>query len=198
MELEFIDNSLFSLINGLTSLVNMLVLGYTMNSYLYKKGKPSAAQGEIEKKNEFNVRKKLLKVELIASSYEHQNRSDVLISKVTEDRILENFEKAKESHFFLKKGISIKDLSEILCTNQRYVSYILNKYTGMDFNNFVQHARVDYVIESVQEDPDLLKAKFSVLADKGGFSSMSKFSTVFKAVKGISPSTYFQQLRAAV
>ncbi|MFD1771622.1 helix-turn-helix domain-containing protein [Sphingobacterium suaedae] len=118
-----------------------------------------------------------------------------LMSKVTEDRLMEDFEKARRSMFYLKKGVNLNDLAELLGTNQRYVTYIVNKSTGMDFNTFVQKGRVDHLIECVKKDPDLLNEKFAVLADKVGFSSTSKFSSVFKLIKGVSPSEFFQVMK---
>lgn len=119
----------------------------------------------------------------------------VSISKATEGRLLEEFEKVKKQRFYLKPKISLADLAALIGTNERYMSYILRKYTGMDFNNYLQHARIGYLIECVEREPDLLNEKFSVLADKGGFSDTSKFSAVFKNVKGVSPSEYFQKIR---
>ncbi|MEN5058393.1 helix-turn-helix domain-containing protein [Sphingobacterium kitahiroshimense] len=197
MEIELMYDGLFSLINGIVSLVNMFLLGFTINRYKTRKVVKILQQQEAIENPENNVPEEKLTVSLAGSSKEDSKRADILISKVTEDRLIEEFEKVKEEQFFLKKGISIKDLAKMLGTNQRYVSYILNKHTGMDFNNFVQQSRVDYLIESIEEDPEMLNVKFSVLADKAGFSSMSKFSTVFKSVKGVPPSEYFHRLRTA-
>lgn len=122
-------------------------------------------------------------------------RTDVLMSKVTEDRLLKDFEKLKKSNFFLKQGVSLNDLASALDTNQRYVSYILNNYEGVDFNKYVQQIRISYVIECIEQDPDLLNEKFSVLAEKAGFSSVNKFSSVFKSIMEITPSEYFLKLR---
>jgi len=197
MELELTYGSIFSLINGFFSVINMLLLGFAVKKYQSKKNTQhaQAIPDEGEPKEQTYDKKKSL--ELVGSSNENFKRADVLISKVTECRLVEEFEKARDAKFFLKKGVNLKDLAKMLGSNQRYVSYILNKHVGMDFNNFIQQARVDYLIDSIEQDPDLLNVKFMVLADKAGFSSMSKFSSVFKSVKGVPPSEYFQRLRIA-
>ncbi|ULT23664.1 helix-turn-helix domain-containing protein [Sphingobacterium sp. E70] len=89
--------------------------------------------------------------------------------------------------------MSLGDLADLLSTNQRYASYIVNMVTGQDFNNYVQQARIAYLIERVERDPELLNVKFSILAESAGFSSISKFSSVFKSVMGVPPSEYFQK-----
>jgi AraC-like DNA-binding protein len=126
---------------------------------------------------------------------EEQKRVEVFISQVTKDRLLKDFEKVHQSKFFIKKRVNLSYLAELLGTNQRYASYIVKCYIGLDFNDYVQDARINYIIEIIERDPELLNLKFSVLAEQAGFSSVSKFSTVFKTVKGISPSEYFQKIR---
>jgi AraC-like DNA-binding protein len=132
---------------------------------------------------------------LDTTAKEELRRPDVMINKQTEERLLENFERAHESQFYLKKGLNLNYLAELLGTNHRYVSYILNKYTGMDFNSYVQQSRISYLIEKIEEDPTLIYVKFSVLSEMAGFSSVSKFSTVFKSVKGMPPSEYLRKFR---
>lgn len=189
-------NSLFTFTNGIISIINIVLLVITINRYNRTKTIQLNGHQEVLGDTEDCSDHNQPEVEVVER--EEVKRADVLMSKQTEDRLLEEFEKAQKSRFFLKKGVSLNDLAEMLGTNQRYVSYILNKHAGMDFNNFVQQARVEYLISSVEKDPDLLNVKFAVLADQAGFSSISKFSSVFKAIKGMPPSEYFQRVRSAL
>ncbi|MCS4226484.1 AraC family transcriptional regulator [Sphingobacterium sp. BIGb0165] len=186
---------LFILINVSLLMINIVLLLISVKQYLYEKSKP----GEfIEPEQSLAIESDgTLANSDVPNEYlkEDSKRSDVLISKITEDRLLQEFEKAQANLFFLKRSVSLNDVADLLGTNQRYASFIINKYFGLDFNSYVQQARIKYLIECVEHDPNLLKMKFSVLADKAGFSSISKFSSVFKAVIGIPPSAYFQRLR---
>ncbi|GAA4171647.1 MULTISPECIES: helix-turn-helix domain-containing protein [Sphingobacterium] len=186
---------LFILINVSLLTVNIVLLLISVRHYLIEKTKP----GEfIESDQSLAIESDGALVNSdVPDAYlkAESKRSDVLISKITEDRLLQEFEKAQAKLFFLKRSVSLNDVADLLGTNQRYASYIINKYFGSDFNSYVQRARIKYLIDCVEHDPNLLKMKFSVLADKAGFSSISKFSSVFKSVIGISPSAYFQRLR---
>lgn len=214
MEIELNFGALFSLINGIISIANILLLAMTVKRHTTKKdsGVKNSHDNLVPKAQlqaDQEVETALAKKEIVTELVDHGDlqvednakpdvkRCDVLMSKATEDRLLQDFEKAKEQQFFLKKGICLTDLAKMLGTNQRYVSYILNTHAGMDFNNFVQKSRVEHLIALVEEHPDLLNNKFSVLAEKVGFSSISKFSSVFKAIKGMPPSEYFHQCRIA-
>ncbi|MFC3353480.1 helix-turn-helix domain-containing protein [Sphingobacterium zeae] len=189
-------NDLFIVINCILSIVNLILLIYFV--FRYKRSKQGGDRIIVPKADTI-VAQDLDDEQLVSdSTCDEAKPAEVLISKVTEDRLVEQLEKAKAARFFLKKGVNLQDLADLLGTNPRYVSYILNRYVGQDFNNYIQQARIEYLITCVERDPDLLNVKFSVLAEKFGFSSISKFSSVFKAVKGIPPSEYFQRLRVTL
>lgn len=184
-------NDLFTLINCILSVVNLLLLLFFVLRYMQSRKSAKVISSPLDN----DIRIENNDGEETICSKDELKCADVLMSKITEDRLVEQFERAQAARFFLKKGVSLQDLADLLGTNQRYASYILNRHVGLDFNNYIQQARIEYLINSVELNPDLLNVKFSVLAEKAGFSSISKFSSVFKAVKGIPPSEYFQRLR---
>ncbi|WP_293887043.1 MULTISPECIES: helix-turn-helix domain-containing protein [unclassified Sphingobacterium] len=191
MNLKMDYNDLFTLINCILSVVNLLLLLFFV--LRYRQSRKSAKVIALPLDDDIRIENN--DGEETICSKDELKCADVLMSKITEDRLVEQFERAQAARFFLKKGVSLQDLADLLGTNQRYASYILNRHVGLDFNNYIQQARIEYLINSVELNPDLLNVKFSVLAEKAGFSSISKFSSVFKAVKGIPPSEYFQRLR---
>jgi YesN/AraC family two-component response regulator len=182
-------NNLIFILNVIICIINVLLLLITYKQRQLKKEQKNVPllNPAIKAEEEFD--------ETIPDKIETEEskRAEVLISKVTADRLIEEFNKAHSNRFFLKKGVSLGDLADLLCTNQRYASYIVNMVTGLDFNNYVQQARIAYLIERVERDPELLNVKFSILAESAGFSSISKFSSVFKSVMGVPPSEYFQK-----
>lgn len=124
------------------------------------------------------------------------NSSSINMSLLTEQRLLREFEKVVNDKFFLRKKITLAELADLLGTNTRYTTYIVSKCTNLSFNRCVQQARIEYFIDLLEKNPDRLNEKFAILADEIGFSSVNKFSSVFKQVKGISPSEYFNKQRA--
>lgn len=120
---------------------------------------------------------------------------EINISKVTEERLYREFVKLEKAHFYLIKQMSLKHLAKDMGTNIRYVSYILQKYRGKDFYNYIQFSRIEYMIEKLRSSPELFEYKISFLAELCGFSSLSGFSNAFKDVTGIPPSAYIHFLK---
>lgn len=115
---------------------------------------------------------------------------DVNMSKETEERLLNNLEKHEDNLFFLEKNISLSSIAESFNTNQRYVSYIIRKYRGKDFYNYIQSSRIQFIIGRIKADSSLLDYKLAHLADLSGFTNLSKFSIAFKAETGLPPSAF--------
>jgi AraC-like DNA-binding protein len=126
-----------------------------------------------------------------------EDRKDGLsIPKDTENRILKDLAllESKEA-FYLSKEINLSYLSVALKTNSKYLSVIINKHKGKDFNNYINELRINHVIKKLQSDSDYLSYKISYLSEQVGFSSHSKFTAAFKNVTGISPSAFIANLK---
>ena len=115
---------------------------------------------------------------------------DINISKDTERRLCEQLDKLDKEHFYLEKSITLNQLASNMGTNPRYVTYIIQRYRGKDFYEYIQNKRIEYIIDQLHKCPELLGFKLSYLADMCGFTSLSKFSTAFKLVTGTPPSAY--------
>ena len=124
------------------------------------------------------------------SEIAESTEKNVKISKDTESRLLEDFEKLEDELFFIKKNISLQQLASDLGTNTRYVTHILQKYRGNTFYDYLQLKRVEYIMNEIREHPELADYKMSYLADMSGFASLSKFSVSFKKISGMPPSVF--------
>lgn len=95
----------------------------------------------------------------------------------------------KESGAFRRPGICIHDLATELEIPVRNLSYILNHFYHLRFNDFINNYRINYIIQRFESD-DWKNLTFEGLAKEAGFSSRSTFFTVFKKLKGVTPSEY--------
>src|SRR5690606_25365518 len=136
--------------------------------------------GLMERLKAGNIDFNILKEQSNGKMTDLEDPKEQLISDDTEERLLETLIKLEEEMFFLDKEVSLTKLATQFDTNPRYISYIIKKYRGKDFNNYIQHSRIHYIINRIRSDKDLLDYKLSYLADMAGFSSHSKFSSVFK------------------
>lgn len=112
------------------------------------------------------------------------------MSKETEDRLYQFLLKKEAELFYLEKGVTLSQLAASMGTNSRYVTYIIQKFKGKDFYDYLQTRRIDYIVDKIRTSPELLDFKLSYLADMCGFASLSKFSSSFKTVTGMPPSAF--------
>lgn len=112
----------------------------------------------------------------------------------TENTLLEALYKFEKSQLYKDKNASLSYVASYMETNTKYLSYIIKKHRQKDFTNYINQLRVDYIIEKLTTDPVYRQYKISVLADEAGFSSHSKFATIFKNITDVSPSHFINYI----
>lgn len=122
-------------------------------------------------------------------------RESPVMPKETEERILQALEQWEEGNGFLNKDLSLSVLATEFYTNPKYLSYVINTHKGKDFNNYVNELKILFIIDRFQNNPEYLEYKLSYIADEFGFSSHSKFASIFKSVVGLSPSIFISHLK---
>lgn len=116
------------------------------------------------------------------------------IPEETHQKILEDLRKFKESEMFLQNNITLAYLASEINVNTKYLSYVLNNDIGKDFNKFINECRIQYIVDKLYNNEDYRRYKLSILAEECGFSSHSKFSSVFKSVTNLTPSAFIKFL----
>ena len=95
---------------------------------------------------------------------------------------------------FLDPKLSLNKLSEMIETNQTYLSNVVNRYFGCHLKDLVNTYRVEYAKELLRSGGCPLEE----LPQRCGFLSRSTFYTSFKKVAGVSPKRYMKQEQRAV
>lgn len=111
-----------------------------------------------------------------------------------EAAILMRLDLLEERRTFTSKNFSATQMSALLKTTPRNLSYILKKYRNEDFYNYLNTVRIDYITKELRDNPQLLKYKIAAISDMCGYSSHGQFTTNFRAKTGISPSQYISFL----
>ena len=132
----------------------------------------------------------IIEENLIEQSPKQMTARQEIVSAETEDRILRQLAKFEKKQKFTSKNMTLTMLSARIETNSKYLSLVINKNKGCDFNSYINGLRIQYAINKIETDPSYLNYKLSYLAEECGFSSHSKFSALFKNVTGMSPSDY--------
>ncbi|WP_300674726.1 helix-turn-helix transcriptional regulator [Soonwooa sp.] len=125
-------------------------------------------------------------------SVKQESSCDLVLNKEldNEAQIVKNLETLEEKHFFTSKNTTAPQLAVLLKITPRNLSYLLKKYRGEDFYNYINNLRIDYITSEIRSNAVLLNYKITVLSDMCGYNSHSQFATVFKSKTGISPSQF--------
>ena len=97
----------------------------------------------------------------------------------------------EEKQLFRNKDLRAADVAAELCTNTTYLSACLNGELNTSFPAFVTGYRIRYAQELMRKDPTMFLSK---VAEVSGFTNERTFLRAFKAVCGVTPSEWKQEL----
>ena len=89
---------------------------------------------------------------------------------------------------------SLDKLSELVQSNQNYVSQVINIALKKNFRTFLNGYRIKEA-QRLFSEPDSSKYTIETLSLMSGFKSSSAFRNTFKEVTGVSPSFYLKSIR---
>lgn len=118
---------------------------------------------------------------LTASSKEKKNEKQNIHEKLL--ALLE------DETVFTMKGLKIKDIARMLCSNRTYISNVINDEFNMTFTDFINDYRLEYAKKIISQSKyrDLSLSEVGIMS---GFSSDSSFYRIFKQKEGITPLEY--------
>lgn len=85
--------------------------------------------------------------------------------------------------------LSLGNLTNIINTNTKYLSYCINNYFGKNFSNFINEYRVQEAIRLINSE-HISQYTLEAIAELSGFKSRSAFIAAFKKVTGQTPSQF--------
>lgn len=88
---------------------------------------------------------------------------------------------------YVKQGLTIKELSEILYTNRTYLSAYIKTTYKMTFREWITSLRLEYAKNMLKEHPEINIQK---LAESSGFLSRSNFIKLFSEKEGCTPAKW--------
>ena len=122
------------------------------------------------------------------------SKKPLWIPKEKEDQLLQKLRDFENSDQFLEKNMSLPLLAAQFETNTKYLSEIIKKFKGKNFNTYINELKINHIAHLISSDLTFRQYKISYLAEFTGFTSHSTFTTVFKSVTGMSPNEYIQQV----
>ena len=98
--------------------------------------------------------------------------------------IIEKVDNWIKTDGYVKQGLTIKELSEILHTNRTYLSAYIKTTYKMTFREWITGLRLEYAKNMLKEHPEINIQK---LAESSGFLSRSNFIKSFTEKEGCTP-----------
>lgn len=111
------------------------------------------------------------------------------------ERVLEiasAMDQAMSDQYLFKKLNKIGELGTYLNLSPRYLSYVLSKHYVLNFNDYINSFRINYVIQ-LMENEQYKHFTLEGLAREAGFSSRTTFFTAFKKQLGVNPTQYLNR-----
>ena len=103
-------------------------------------------------------------------------------------------EKIQSDKLYLNSNLNLRDLKNESGFSEHYISYLINKFSAYNFNEFVNHFRVNHFLEISSQDA---YKEFSILglAFESGLNSKTTFNRCFKEFTGKTPSEYIKSVK---
>lgn len=97
----------------------------------------------------------------------------------------------EKDRLFLDSNLTLKRIADRLATNTKYLSQVVNHQTGMNFQHFLNHYRVEEAKNRIM-DEGLHNLTLYGIALQCGFKNKSTFFKVFKELTDMTPKEYIK------
>ncbi|WP_375325126.1 helix-turn-helix domain-containing protein [Flagellimonas sp. GZD32] len=122
------------------------------------------------------------------------NSNKNYLDKDVKEIILTKLNRLEEEAFFLNSKCSLHSLAEVLQTNQKYLSQVINHEKNANFSNYINDLRINYLLNRLMEDKEYRNNKLAYIATTSGFNNLNTFYSAFKKRLGILPSYFIEKL----
>lgn len=95
---------------------------------------------------------------------------------------------------FKNPRLTLRDVAQELETTTKTISAVVNSGFNMNFNDFVNHYRIE-AIKQKMENQEHLTTTLLGIAHDSGFNSKATFNRAFKKYTSLSPKEYLDQMK---
>lgn len=98
-----------------------------------------------------------------------------------------------EKHLFENPRLTLSDVADELETTTKTISSVVNSGFNMNFNDFVNHHRIEAVKDKLDKGEQTTSTLLGIALDCG-FNSKATFNRAFKKSTSLSPKAYLDEL----
>ncbi|MEM9835194.1 MAG: PAS domain-containing protein [Bacteroidota bacterium] len=99
----------------------------------------------------------------------------------------------KESRVYLDADLSLRKLADLIDTNTKYLSQVINHFSSVNFLTFINTYRIEAVKQRIK-DGEHKELTFFGVAQECGFKNKSTFYKVFRDHTGSTPNEFAKSL----
>lgn len=125
--------------------------------------------------------------ELLTDTETNSEKTSEQEPPVPYSEIIEKVDSWIKTDGYIRQGLTIKELSEILHTNRTYLSAFIKATYKMTFREWITGLRLEYAKNMLKEHPEINVQK---LAEASGFLSRSNFIKSFTEREGCTPAKW--------
>lgn len=98
-------------------------------------------------------------------------------------------------HIICQPDFSLQSLADLVSSNYKYVSQVVNEYYGKSFKQVLNEQRVREACRQLNDTERYGHLTIEAIAANLGFNSRSNFTVTFKRITGISPSKFLKMAK---
>jgi adenylate cyclase len=120
-----------------------------------------------------------------------KKKKELLDTNIVADYTSRLLNYTRDAKPYLNPDLSLRILAQQIDIQPNQLSWLLNESIGKNFNEFINHYRVD-AFKSLSNDPKNAHITLMGLAYESGFNSKTVFNTYFKKETGLTPKQYIK------
>ncbi|MEM6895651.1 MAG: helix-turn-helix domain-containing protein [Bacteroidota bacterium] len=119
------------------------------------------------------------------SSIKSKKQKRVVLTTDRLSQISDGLAKLEAEEFFLKPNITMKEVADLLGTNDKYLSVYVNRHIGSSYSTYVNKLRLDRFMNRLKTEPDFFKKyTLDAMAQQCGFTSNKALNKACKRILG--------------
>ncbi len=170
------------------------------NRDLFRRNEEVMRMGENERRRSDIYERKIAEYEQLIAQLRHSDAPDVQPEQKYQGSVLDDYAKQQllsrinatldDIDEISVNDFSVNRLAQLVDSNSKYVSQVINEAYGKNFNTLLGEKRVRQACIRLSDTAGYGNVTIEAIASGLGFKSRSNFVTVFKRVTGLTPSEY--------